>query len=463
MRYRSTRNNAPLVTFGEAMARGLAPDGGLYVPESLPRLDVQAGDFVDVAQEVLAPFMAGDSLADDLSDICRDAFDFPIPLTPLGAGPAAVLELFWGPTAAFKDFGARFLAECMARQPIERTILVATSGDTGGAVAAAFWKKPGIRVAVLFPDGGVSEMQRQQLTCWGENVHAFAVRGTFDDCQGLLKRALSDTAWTAQQNLTTANSINIGRLLPQVAYYAWAALRYRTDHGVAPSFVVPSGNVGNATAALWARSMGLPIADITMVTNANRTVPDFFETGDWQPRSSVATLANAMDVGAPSNMERVFDLFEDREVLRRAVHSKSVDDDAIREEIRSGPTRYNRVWDPHTATAAHAFGEASDPHQILVATAHPAKFESVVEPLVEPLVENQVGAVEMPPALAALRAPDGPSAPRSNPSSQPSAMRWATHRAAVQRSRKVRQRSGAHPRSPASLANGQPRPRWFNW
>jgi threonine synthase len=308
-----------------------------------------------------------------------------------------VLELYRGPTAAFKDVGARFLAECLARSTTERTILVATSGDTGGAVAAAFWRKPGIEVGVLFPKGGVSELQQHQLTCWGDNVHAFAVRGTFDDCQGLLKRALADPGWRSRSNLTTANSINIGRLLPQVVYYAWAALRYRHEHGgVAPSFLVPSGNVGNATAALWARAMGVPIRGITMVANANRTVPDFFATGEWAPRPAVPTLANAMDVGTPSNMERVFDLFGDRDALRAAVRALSVSDHAIREAIRTGKERYGRVWDPHTATAVHAFEQTDDPQQILVATAHPAKFRSVVEPL--------AGEVEMPPALADLLA-----------------------------------------------------------
>ena len=218
MRYRSTAGDAPAVTFSEAMSRGLAPDGGLYVPERLPRIDLSTVGtaFVDVADAVLTPFFAGDPLADELPAISRGAFDFPIPRTPLGSGPTEVLELFHGPTAAFKDVGARFLAECMARTGRDRTILVATSGDTGGAVAAAFWRKTGIEVGVLFPRDGVSDLQKHQLTCWGENVHAFAVRGTFDDCQRVLKQALADPTWRERRHLTTANSINIGRLLPQV-------------------------------------------------------------------------------------------------------------------------------------------------------------------------------------------------------------------------------------------------------
>ncbi len=402
MLYRSTRGSSPAVNFSDALERGLAPDGGLYVPERLPSIDVEEFSDLkaieDIAERLLTPFLDGDPLAPELKKIGTEALSFPIPITPLAQGPAQVLELFWGPTAAFKDIGARFLAECLQRiDGPARTVLVATSGDTGGAVASAFWRKPGIEVGILFPKDGVSVRQRHQLTCFGENVSAFAVSGTFDDCQKLLKQALADEEWRTGRGLTTANSINVARLLPQIVYYAAAALHHHRQSGTVPGFIVPSGNVGNATAALWAKAMGFPVGRIVMVTNANRTVPDYLQTGSWSPRPSVKTLANAMDVGDPSNMERVFDLYPDIEDLRRDVESMSVDDAEIEETIRHGRERYGRVWDPHTATAVRASEILDGDHWVLVSTAHPAKFDDVVEPLIGE-------GVEVPPALAELLA-----------------------------------------------------------
>src|SRR6185437_4644571 len=314
MRFKSTRDEQLTAGFGEALEQGLAPDGGLYVPTEWPR--AQASSFgmreslAGIGAKLLAPFLAGDPLAPSLADITSEAFDFPAPIVALGAtGRLAVLELFHGPTAAFKDFGARFLAASLARlrgqasRPL--TILVATSGDTGGAVAAAFHGRPGIEVAVLFPKGLVSPTQERQLTCWGGNVRSFSVRGTFDDCQQLVKQAFLDRRWREERALSSANSINLGRLLPQTVYYAAASLAVFRRHGDRASFVIPSGNLGNAVACIWARRLGLPVADIVLAHNANRTVPDFLATGDWHPRASVATLASAMDVGNPSNMERL--------------------------------------------------------------------------------------------------------------------------------------------------------------
>ena len=294
-----------------------------------------------MAVPLLAPFLAGDPLGTALAAVASEAFNFPAPLVPLtDDGRLAVLELFHGPTAAFKDFGARFLAACFARlrrgaaQPL--TILVATSGDTGGAVAAAFHERPGITVAVLFPKGLVSPTQERQLTCWGGNVRSLAVRGTFDDCQRLVKQAFVDPQLRARGALSSANSINLGRLLPQVVYYAATSLEVWRAHGERSSFVVPSGNLGNALACLWARELGLPIAEVVLAHNANRTVPDYLESGQWRPRASVATLASAMDVGDPSNMERLRTLFPELAALRAAVSAVSVDDEAIRARIRSG-------------------------------------------------------------------------------------------------------------------------------
>ncbi|MGH7105461.1 MAG: threonine synthase [Acetobacteraceae bacterium] len=337
MPFRSTRDTKLTVGFGEALAQGLAPEGGLYVPIEWPRFAAESwnawGSLAGTAAHLLAPFVEGDPLAPSLSAITAEAFDFRAPVVPLGTGGRlAVLELFRGPTAAFKDFGARFLAACLARLrgPSSRplTVLVATSGDTGAAVAAAFHGRPRIQVAVLFPKGLVSPTQERQLTCWGGNVRSFSVRGTFDDCQRLVKQAFLDRQWREERALSSANSINLGRLLPQAVYYAAASLSVWRRHGEPASFIVPSGNLGNAVACIWARKLGLPIADVVLAHNANRTVPDFLQTGDWRPRPSIATLASAMDVGNPSNMERLHALYPDLTEIRGAVTACTVSDEA---------------------------------------------------------------------------------------------------------------------------------------
>jgi threonine synthase len=424
MRFISTRsdsvNSAQTLTskigFAEALAHGLASDGGLYVPDHFPHLDWhQAPDTTDLpafAAFVLQPFFSGPELsADDaklareLDAICRSALNFPIPLRSLREG-TSVLELFHGPTAAFKDVGARFLAECVSRLApanTRNTVIVATSGDTGGAVAGAFHGRPGFEVMILYPKGKISARQEKQLTCWGGNIQAFAVRGTFDDCQRIVKEALSDREWRAKRNFISANSISVGRLLPQMVYYARASVEHMRRTGRAPGFIVPTGNLGNAVAALWAKRIGFPIAQVVLATNANRPITEYFASGQWQPHPTVATLANAMDVGNPSNIERLRHLYPDFKDLTRDVHTLSVTDEQIRDTIRRGPKEWGEIWCPHTATAVVARerlqqtskngGFASD--WILVATAHPAKFETIVEPLIGKLVE-------IPPALAAL-------------------------------------------------------------
>jgi threonine synthase len=407
--FRSSRGEAPQRTFSEAVLQGLAPDGGLYVPIGWPALG--AADFsgdtalAAVATRLLRPFVAGDPLAGELGEIAREAFDFPAPLVPLDPdGRLAVLELFHGPTAAFKDFGARFLAACFARlrkgAGRTLTILVATSGDTGGAVAAAFHGRPGIEVAVLFPKGLVSPTQEQQLTCWGGNVRSLAVRGTFDDCQRLVKAAFLDPQLAEQRLLSSANSINLGRLLPQSAYYAATSLAIWQRYAEPASFIVPSGNLGNALACLWARRVGLPIGEVLLAHNANRTVPDFLAGGEWQPRPSIATLASAMDVGDPSNMERLRALYPQPEELRGAVSACSVSDAEIRARIRAGFREYGQMWCPHTATAAEAWQRLAPARRrerrwVLVSTAHAAKFREIVEPLIG-------RAVPVPETLARL-------------------------------------------------------------
>jgi threonine synthase len=310
-----------------------------------------------------------------------------------------VLELFHGPTAAFKDFGARFLAAALARlrhgNAAPLTVLVATSGDTGGAVAAAFAGRPGFRVIVLYPKGMVSERQERQLTCWTDNVQALRVRGDFDACQRMVKEAFQDGNLRERFRLTSANSISLGRLLPQMVYYASSSLEYERRHGVAPGFIVPSGNLGNATAAFWAKRLGLPIREIVLATNSNETLTRFLATGPWEPRPTVATLASAMDVGNPSNMERLADLHGGLPGAREALHASLVTDEQIRAAIQTGVERWGEVWDPHTATAVVVRERLTSPDWVLVATAHPAKFDSIVEPLIG-------RSVEVPAALAEL-------------------------------------------------------------
>jgi threonine synthase len=409
MRYSSTRGGQG-TSLVDAVMRGLAADGGLYVPDELPRLNasaVRGESLAEIAAEVLAPFFEGSGLETELGAICHDAFNFPMPLKELAPnGELAVLELFHGPTAAFKDVGARFLAALMERA-LRRssdsralTILVATSGDTGGAVAAAFHRRAGIRVGVLFPKGQVSTRQQHQLTCWGDNIRAFEVDGTFDDCQALVKGAFTDAGLQRRHRLTAANSINIGRLLPQVAYHAAASLWHWRRHRTAAGSIIPSGNLGNGMACVWARAMGLPVREIVLAVNANRTIPDFLATGQWQPRPSVATLASAMDVGNPSNIERLRNLVPDFAELRASVESYPVDDAAIRAQIAKDYERFGEIWCPHTATAFWVYDHLPPARKagrpwIVSATAHPAKFETIVEPVIG-------RAVAVPPALAEL-------------------------------------------------------------
>lgn len=410
MKYASTRDPALAAGLSTALADGLAPDGGLYLPRALPAIDASGlegrAPLHELAPRLLAPFFAGDPLARALSAICVEAFDFPAPLATVQGSPErlSILELFHGPTAAFKDFGARFLAACLARlhaaDQRTLTVLVATSGDTGGAVAAAFHGRTGFRVVLLYPEGRVSPVQERQLTCWDGNVTSLAVRGSFDDCQRMVKQAFGEARLREEFALTSANSINIGRLLPQLVLFAAAALRIRDAEGVAPSFVIPSGNLGLATACTWAREAGLPIGAIVLAHNANRTVPDFLADGNWRPRPSVATLASAMDVGDPSNMERLMALYPTRGAMAGGLRAVSIDDAGIRAAIRAEFARAGLMLCPHSAAGLAAYrtlpeAERRGAHWVVAATAHPAKFPETVEPLLG-------RRVEPPPALAAL-------------------------------------------------------------
>jgi threonine synthase len=367
------------------------------LPETLPSYEVNSFDgaesISDVAYVLLKPFFARSILKSDIKGILKETFCFPIPTRELKVvgKNAALLELYHGPTAAFKDIGASFLAACLSRLEgnvdLPLTILVATSGDTGGAVAAAFDSRAGMRVAVLFPDGRVSARQEHQLCCWGENVLSLRVKGSFDDCQSIVKAAMADKELSAAHRFSSANSINIGRLLPQSTYYADASLRHYRRTGNKPGFIIPTGNLGNALACIMAREMGLPIGPIILATNENRTIADYFESLEWLPRKSIQTLASAMDVGDPSNMERLRCLIGEPDVLRNQLGVTSVSDDEIKAALRQDFKSFGFATCPHTATATHtwrnidsALAEGCD--WIMVATAHPAKFETIVEPLI---------------------------------------------------------------------------------
>lgn len=389
MRYLSTSGQSPPVDLTTALLTGLAPDGGLYVPESLPRAEpsgIPPSNLAAGAAGVLAPFLQELSRT-ELEELAADALDFPIPLVPLG-DDLYLLELFHGPTLAFKDVGARFMARLLARltrdEPRRLTILVATSGDTGSAVAQAFAGLPEIGVAILYPRGRVSALQEKQLTTAGPGVLALAVDGDFDDCQRLAKTAFADRALSRELGLTSANSINVGRLLPQIVYYFHAAAQL-PDGSLPPLFSTPSGNFGNLTAGLMARALGLACSGFVAATNVNDSVPRYLADGRFEPRPARPTLSSAMDVGRPSNFDRMRWLFDDDlEAMRRVVQGSRHDDDATAGMIREVYEAGGRMLDPHTAVGLLGLRQAREGRRghapgVVLATAHPAKFASEIE------------------------------------------------------------------------------------
>lgn len=407
MRLVSSRDAADAVSFTQAVLQNLPARGGLYVPVGLPRFEdweaLLAQDFATRSTALLQR-LVGDELDEaSLREVVEAAFPFGAPLRAVGPGRYA-LELFHGPTLAFKDFGARFLAQVLGlllrqqRATGPRLVLVATSGDTGAAVASAFWRLPGFRVVVLYPRGRVTPLQERQLASLGDNVRALAVEGSFDDCQALVKGCFADAALSRELGLTSANSINIARLLAQVLYYvdALAQLRALGEQG-APVFSVPSGNFGNLCAGVMARQLGLPVRAFVVATNANRTVPDYLDSGRYRPRPSVATHSNAMDVGDPSNWERIEHLLGgDLEALRRLLRWGYLSDEDTQASLRA-LQQQGYLADPHAAVAAGVLQRHLAPGElgIFLATAHPAKFREVLEQL--------LGVqVALPPALAQL-------------------------------------------------------------
>jgi threonine synthase len=390
----STNGLAPDVSFREALVRGIAPDGGLYRPLALPRLDAADLDtwrgrpFPDVASR-LARMWLRDEWPDEAIDrLVRGALDFPVPTVAIDAS-LAMLELFHGPTLAFKDFGARFLARFLGDELAARgehvTILVATSGDTGSAVARGFAGVDGISVVVLYPAGRVSPFQESQMATIGGNITAVRVPGTFDDCQRLVKTAFLDSA-LAGLRLSSANSISIGRLLPQSFYYVFSWLSATERPGEPVVFCVPSGNLGNLTAGVLAAEMGLPVARFIAATNANDVLPEYLTTGVYRPRPALATISNAMDVGDPSNFARLSAIFGGKpDSMRGAIAGLAVSDADTRAEIRETYAASGRVLDPHGAVACRAARRwsaaqpAGRPRVIALGTAHPAKFAGTIE------------------------------------------------------------------------------------
>jgi len=409
MQLYSTNDPSLRVSFKEALFKGLPDDNGLYMPLEIPRLPggfiqtLKGFLFQEIAFEIAANLL-GDAIPKNiLQDIVERSITFPAPIVPLDEH-TFFLELFHGPSLAFKDFGARFMAQTMSYfnrgEDKDLVILVATSGDTGGAVAAGFHNTPGIRVVILYPSGKVSPLQEKQLTTPGGNVVALEVEGAFDDCQALVKKAFLDKDLKSALRLSSANSINIARLIPQSFYYfeAWKQLPDRHEHVV---FSVPSGNFGNLSAGLMAKKMGLPVHRFIAATNENRVVPEYLESGRYLPRLSVRTLSNAMDVGTPSNFARMLDMYGSTwNIMRSDVVGYSFSDEQTRAAMREVDIRHRYIMDPHGAVGYLAFrryqNETPDATGIILKTAHPAKFlEDVEQILGHP--------IEVPARLAALR------------------------------------------------------------
>ena len=407
MQLYSTNNPNLRVSFKEAVMKGLPDDNGLFMPVEIPKLEVgfirelKQYSFQEVSFLAAKNLMQGAIPDEDLRVIIQKAIDFPAPAVRLD-DDTFILELFHGPSMAFKDFGARFMAQTMAwlnrGEEKELTILVATSGDTGGAVAAGFFRTPGIRVVILYPSGKVSPLQEKQLTTLGHNVTALEVSGTFDDCQALVKKAFLDQEVIAKLRLSSANSINIARLIPQSFYYFEAYKQVMPVH--APLvFSIPSGNFGNLTAGVLSKKMGLPVHRFIAATNANDVVPAYLESGQYSPRPSVRTLSNAMDVGAPSNFARMLDLYcSTWNMMREDILGYSFSDEETRIAMREIDKRYNYVIDPHGAVGYLALREYQKRESclgIILETAHPAKFVEDVEQILG-------RKISLPERLAAL-------------------------------------------------------------
>lgn len=419
MQLYSTKNKRHLVSLEEAVFKGLPEDNGLFMPTHIPKLpedfitNLSKYSFQEIGFIVCQHLLQGVVPDQDLKNIIEKAITFPAPLVRLD-DQKYILELFHGPSLAFKDFGARFMAQLMSYfnrdKQEELVILVATSGDTGGAVAAGFLKTPGIKVVILYPSGKVSPLQEKQLTTLGHNISALEIAGTFDDCQALVKKAFLDLELRASIRLSSANSINISRLIPQSFYY-FEAFKQLESNGKPVVFCVPSGNFGNLTAGLMAARMGLPIHHFIAATNKNDIIPSYLEAGQYRPKPSVRTLSNAMDVGNPSNFARMVDLYAALEkgdetspetawpAMKAAITGYAFDDEDTRKAIIEVSDNHNYTIDPHGAVGYLALQEYQLQHPntsgIILETAHPAKFKEDVEAILG-------RSIHVPDRLAAL-------------------------------------------------------------
>ncbi|MBN1300318.1 MAG: threonine synthase [Melioribacteraceae bacterium] len=393
MKFFSTHNKNIYTGFEEAVINGLAPDGGLYMPEEIPVLDSSFFDKIneyninEIAFRIISRFTGDQIKEPDLQEIINSSFTFKAPLYQLEKGKC-ILELFHGPTLAFKDFGARFMARCMEhfvkKRNIVLNILVATSGDTGSAVANGFYNVEGINVYILYPSGKVSFIQEQQLTTLDKNITALEINGTFDDCQRLVKQAFVDPGIKNRMNLSSANSINISRLLPQSVYY-FESYKQLENKDKGTVFSVPSGNLGNLTAGIIAHKMGLPVKKFIGATNSNDTFTKYIKTGRFEAVSSHRTYSNAMDVGNPSNLDRIKTLYDaDIFNIRDNIFSVSHTDHDTLEGIKEVYEKYNYIIDPHGAVGYLAAMDYKDMltescNYVILETAHPAKFRDIVE------------------------------------------------------------------------------------
>lgn len=395
MKYYSLHKSAPVVDFREATIRGLAPDKGLYFPESIPvfekklRGNLEKINNEEIALEVIRPY-AGDVIpSGELQRIVAETVNFPIPLRNISEKIFS-LELFHGPTLAFKDIGARFMSRCLGyfvqNNDKKITVLVATSGDTGGAVANGFYDVDGVDVVILYPSGKVSSVQEKQLVTLGKNIHALEIKGTFDDCQKMVKQAFADRDLQKKLFLTSANSINVARWLPQQFYYLFAWKQW-PDKTHPPVICVPSGNFGNICAGILAHISGMPVSHFIAACNANKVVPDFLQTRQYQPQKAVATISNAMDVGDPSNFVRILQLLQnDFQQLKALLSSYSVSDDETKQTVLNVYEKDHYLLDPHGAVAYFSLEKYLDENPsskgYILETAHPIKFYDVVEPLI---------------------------------------------------------------------------------
>ncbi|HAT1820820.1 TPA: threonine synthase [Legionella pneumophila] len=385
IKMRSTRGQC-VSTIDEAILSGIAADGGLFVPDRFPNLTIKKfyeyGNLIDFSVNLLSPFFS-DSNIDVNNAFFQKFLTFSLPLHHLFK-KNYVLELFHGPTLSCKDLGTQFFSECLLRliQDKNAKVLVATSGDTGAALAHALRGKKELKGIILFPKDKISFRQQMQITCWGDNIRALAVNGSFDQCQQLVKLAFAKSEYKGI--LTTANSMNIARLLPQVIFYAFTSIQLALRHNYPVNFIVPGGNLGNVTACYWAKMLGFPIDQILIANNINSALSEFLLTGVNQSKSVIKTLATAMDVGEPSNFERLFILFNSYSECKKQMNAESVNDEQIKQAIMNCYNEYHYIICPHTATAYHRLSAINqDKPWVIVAPAHPAKFEEVLEPLLK--------------------------------------------------------------------------------